>query len=172
MESERERRLWNMQFACCQPDRDTLRLPFPPPQLQTDWKCSSLDRPLHKKKCCSVTQASSCGSWQLLASVPSNAVDLRSSKSQREGNSLGGRRLHNWQSTSPFLIKNNKITSSIEGWIPVADPLRMSSLSLNVSLHKPWKLIHVKCLSKINLLSSKHLKFQSCLENCKKTKKY
>lgn len=121
--------------------------------------CSSVDRPRQNtEKRCSVTWPSSCSSWQLLASVPSNAVDRRSSESQREGNSLGGRWLHNWKSTSLFLIKNNKITSSIEGWIPVTDPLRMSLLLLNVSLHKPWKLIRVKCLSKINLPSSKRLK--------------
>lgn len=84
--------------------------------------------------------------------------DLRSSKSQREGEKLGERWLYNWKRTRFFLIKNNKITSSIEGWIPVTDPLRMSSLSLNVSLNKSWKLILIKCSSKTKLPSTKHLK--------------
>lgn len=114
-----------------------------------------------------LSQASRCTSWQHLApeahywcgedlflhySAPSNTVDLRNSKNQRERNRIVEKGLHNSKSTSPFLIKKKKIKkkimSSAEGWIPVTDPLRMSSVSLNVSLHKPWKLIHVKSLRK------------------------
>lgn len=150
---------WNTWSMCCQPDQDTLGLLCSAPQRQRDWKSSSVDRTLHKTKmwlCYSGFQL------QQLATTCPNPIkrsgDLRSSKSQREEEKLGERWLHNWKHASFFLIKNNKITSSIEGWIPVTDPLRMSSLSLNVSLNELWKEILIKCStkhSKASVLSSK-----------------
>lgn len=98
--------------------------------------------------------------------------DLRSSKSQREGEKLGERWLHNWQHTCFFLIKNNKIRSSTEGWIPVTDPLRINSLSLNVSLNKPWKLILIKCPSRTKLPSTEHLKASVLSWRIQKKNKY
>lgn len=141
-----------------------LGLLFPAPQPQRDWKSSSVDRALHKiRKRGLVIQAFSC------ISPIKCSRDLRSSRSQREGEKLGKRWLHNWKPTSFLLIKNNKITSSIEGWIPVTDPLRMSSLSLSVSLKKPWKLILITCSRKTKRPSTKTLKsFRLVLKNAKR----
>lgn len=157
---EREQRHSNTWSARCQPHQARLGLLFPAPQLQRDWKSSSVDRTLHKiKKLGFATQAFSCKQLATTCFSPIKCSgDLRSSKSQKGRRKTWERWLHNWKQTSFFLITSNKITSSIEGWIPVTDPLRMSSLSLYVSLNKPWKLILIKCSSKTKLPSTKHLK--------------